>query len=193
MRRNNKAQDISRMLQGILLVVIAVVPTVHGGDLHLSPVHYWQVNGAWLFPTGVSGISEIMVLNLIKVGDVPAIGKHNGTFTEIKTASGKDAEGNEFNHLIVTVELETTDSKGQKYRLQKQYNLAGRGLAMFRNDYRSWSNKKLSDKDLAAFDTDTLMKDKPTVVVVTHSKDGKDTIARIDTFLPVPAAAQASG
>jgi hypothetical protein len=141
-----------------------------------------------------SGMSYyIMLLKLITFGDVPAIGKHNGTFTEIKTASGKDAEGNEFNHLIVAVELETTDSKGQKYRLEKSYNLAGRGLATFRSDYRDWTGKKLSDKDLAAFDADKLMKGQRVVVVVKHIKDGKETIARIDTFLPVPSTAQVSG
>src|SRR5690348_11418836 len=99
-------------------------------------------------PAEKRGGGNIMVLNLIKVSDVPAIGQHKGIFTDIRTASGKDAEGNELNHLIVTVELEATDSAGKQYQLEKKYNLLNRGLATFRNDYKSWSGKKVSDKDL---------------------------------------------
>jgi hypothetical protein len=134
-----------------------------------------------------------MVLNLIKVSDVPGIGQHKGIFTDITMASGKNAEGNEFKDLIVSTELETTDANGKKYQLQKRYSLLGRGLATFRNDYRSWLGKKLSDKDLAAFDADKLMKGKPVIVVVKHGKDGKDVVAKIDTFLPIPAAVPVSG
>jgi hypothetical protein len=135
-----------------------------------------------------------MLLNLIEVSDVPAIGQHKGIFTDIQKNDGKDADGNEFKHLVVSVELETTDSAGKKYVLNKQYNLQGRGVAGFRNDYKSWCNKKLSDKDLAAFDADKLMRGQAGLVVVKHSKDGKDTIAVIDTFLPVPVAgAQSAG
>ena len=136
-----------------------------------------------------SGSGKTMVLNLIQVSDVPGIGQHKGIFTDIKTDSGKNAEGNEFKDLVVSAELETTDSAGKKYRLEKKYNLLSRGLTSFRNDYRSWSCKKLSDKDLAAFDADTLMKGKSAMVVVKHGKDGKDTIPKIDTFLPVVSAA----
>jgi hypothetical protein len=135
----------------------------------------------------------IMMLNLMKVSDVPAIGQHKGIYADIKTASGKNAEGNEFKDLIVSTELETTDSTGKPYRLDKKYNLLNRGLATFRGDYKSWSGKKLSDKDLAAFDADKLMKGKSVIVVVKHGKDGKDLVARIDTFLPVPAAMQVNG
>ncbi len=134
-----------------------------------------------------------MVLNLIKPKDIPAIGKHPGTFLDVAKATGKDQDGNEFNRLVVKGELDTTDKTGKRFPFEKQYNLEGRGVAMFRDDFRSWSERKLTDQELAAFDADKLMNRQRVIVVVKHRKDGKDTLAAVDTFLPEATPGQGNG
>lgn len=138
------------------------------------------------------GSGNIMILNLIKPKNIPSIGKHLATFLDITHESGKSEDGSEFNRLVVTTELEATDKEGRKFTLVKTYNLDGRGLTAFREDYRSWSSRKLTDKDLESFDAENMMKGQPLAVLVKHRKDGKDTIAVIDAFLPVPPPAAVS-
>ena len=133
-----------------------------------------------------------MLLKLLKMNDVPPSGKQLGTFVNVESVSGKDEDGHEFNHLVVRVELDATDKVGKKYQLEKRFNLDGRGLAAFRNAYKSWSGRKLKDQELAAFDADALMKGQRVTVVIKPKKEGKDYIAVIDAFLPVAAAAQAT-
>lgn len=133
-----------------------------------------------------------MLLNLIKIPDLPPSGKQLGNFVDVTSASGKNEDGNDFNDLIVRVELDATDKTGTKYRLEKRYNLLGRGLSMFRSDYKDWSGRKLKDQDLVAFDADTLMKGQRATFVIKHRKEGKELVAVLDRFLPVAAAAQAT-
>ena len=147
-----------------------------------------QVNRRLAVSHDVRGISNIMILNLIKTKDLPPSGKQLGNFLNVAPDSGKDDDGQDFNHLVVKVELDAIDKAGKKYQLEKRYNLDGRGLGLFRNDYKSWSGRKLKDQDLVAFDADTLMKGQRATVVVKARKDGKEFIAVIDTFLPVPVA-----
>jgi len=78
--------------------------------------------------------------------------------------------------------------------VQKRYNLLGRGLAMFRNDCKSWSGRKLKDQDLVAFDAEKLMKGQRATFDIKLKKEGKEIEAVIQRLLPVAAAAaQATG
>jgi hypothetical protein len=107
-------------------------------------------------------------------------------------AVGKNEDGNDYKDLVLTGELDATDKTGKKYRVTKRYNLLGRGLSMFRNDYQSWSGRKLKDQDLVAFDADKLMKGQRATFDIKLKKEGKELDAVIHRLLPV-AAAQATG
>ena len=91
-----------------------------------------------------------MVLNLIKVNDIAPSGKQLGTILDIIRDSGKNEDGQDYDDLVLTAELDATDKSGKRYRLVKRYKLdaGSRGLAIFRNDYKSWSGRKLKDQDL---------------------------------------------
>lgn len=128
-----------------------------------------------------------MNINLIDQPNVPPSGRNTGTFTFVKKEEDKDVDGNHFKNLVIGTELEAIDPTTSKpFILQKTYNLLGRGLSAFKNDYRSWSGKKLTDKELAPFNG-SLIEKQPVTVMIKHKKDGKDTIAVIDAFLPASA------
>ena len=77
--------------------------------------------------------------------------------------------------------------------MEKRYNLLGRGLAIFRNDYKDWSGHKLKDQDLVKFDADKLMKGQRATFEMKLRKEGKEMVAVIHRLLPVAAAAQSTG
>jgi hypothetical protein len=83
-------------------------------------------------------------------------GTYRGMFLHAEVEKGKDDEGNEFKDLVVSIELDVQDPDGKKFQMEKRYSLLprARGLATFRKDYRDWSGKKLTDKELATFDED---------------------------------------
>jgi len=115
-------------------------------------------------------------------------GKNPGVFREITLESGTDAGGLEYSRLQIAIELQAKDSSDKPYRVAKEYNLLGRGLATFRKDYSNWSGRQLTDDDLVAFDADAQMKDKPVVVDVDHRSDGKKVTMVAGEFYPAPAA-----
>ena len=107
-------------------------------------------------------------------------------------ATGTNEDGNEFKDLVLTGELDATDKTGEKHRLEKRYNLLGLGLSKFRNDYQSWSGRKLKDQDLVEFDADKLMKGQRATFDIKLKKQGKELEAVIHRLLPVAAAGQAA-
>ena len=134
-----------------------------------------------------------MLLNLIEVKDLPPSGKQLGDIVELVMAVGKNEDGNDYKDLVLGAELDAIDKVGKKYRVEKRYNLFGRGLAIFRNDYKDWSGRKLKDQDLVSFDAEKLMKGQRATFEIKLKKEGKEMVAVINRLLPVAAAAQASG
>jgi hypothetical protein len=139
------------------------------------------------------GGGKTLTLNLIEVKDLPLSGKQLGDIVDLVMACGKNEDGNDYKDLVLTGELDATDKTGKKYRVQKRYNLLGRGLGIFRNDYKSWSGRKLKDQDLVAFDAEKLMKGQRATFDIKLKKEGKEIEAVIQRLLPVAAAAQATG
>ena len=119
----------------------------------------------------------------------PAIapkGLQNGLFTEVVNETGIE-NGKEFSRLIVTVELEAKNVKGQPFQVSKTYNIMpnGRGVNAFLNDYNTWSESKLTEDDMYnEFNSDTMIKGKPVVVAIDHRKTGKEWEAFIEAFHP---------
>jgi hypothetical protein len=132
------------------------------------------------------------MLKLIELKNIPVEGIHKGVVKNTELKSGTNEEGESYEDLVVTVGLETKDSTGKPYQVEKTYNLKGRGLASFRKDYKAWQGKKLTDKDLAEFDADKLMNNQPVRVEVKHKKEGSETQAVVDKLLPVSSAAPAT-
>jgi|ERR1039458_1687351 hypothetical protein len=133
-----------------------------------------------------------MALNLIKVKDLPQAGKQLGNILDVTTAEGKNEDGIDFKDLVLRAELDATTKTGEKYQQEKRYNLLGRDLSIFRNDYQSWSGRKLKDQDLVAFDADTLMKGQRATFEIKLKKNGKEMVAVIHRLLPVAATVQAA-
>ena len=131
------------------------------------------------------------IIQLRKMPDVAPRGQQSGFFSAIQAESGKDALGQDCNYLKVVVDLATKDAKGQSYRVEKKYNLSGRGVTAFQDDYKSWSGLSLTDEELDSFNSDVLMKDKPVTVEIKHRKEGKKLIPAIENFLPAPQAVEA--
>ena len=124
------------------------------------------------------------MLKLITIDEIPAPGEHTGTFTKVSIEQGKDENSVDFKNLVPVIDLNATDSEGNKFQLKKPYNLNfPRGLTAFRNDYLDWSGHKLTDYELSKFDAEKLMKGKPVKLVVRHRKEGKKSVAVIDRFL----------
>jgi len=108
----------------------------------------------------------------------------NGTFVMAAHESGGEP-GKEFSRLVVTVELETKDGNNQPFRVTKAYNLLGRGVSAFVQDFQAWSGLELTDDDLySEFDAQKLITGKPVIVNVEHRKVGKDWEAYIAAFHP---------
>jgi len=113
---------------------------------------------------------------------------HNlGSFGEIAQESGKDKLGKDYSILKVPVILAAKDPEGKAYQVEQTYNLLGRGVREFKEDFLSWTGRMLTDEELDAFNAEAEMKGKPVIVDLSHRKEGKKIVADIEKFLPVPA------
>jgi hypothetical protein len=124
---------------------------------------------------------------------VPPKGQNLGSFNDITQESGKDKLGKDFSTLKVPVTLAAKDPQGKPYQVEKIYNLLGRGVRDFKEDFYSWTGRQLTDEELDAFNAETEMKGKPVIVELSHRKQGKTIVAEIEKFLPVSATAQGKG
>ena len=94
------------------------------------------------------------MLQLIKSKNIPVEGSRSGVVKKTEIKSGTTEDGEAYENLVVTVELDKPDANGNKFQVAKTFNLKGCGLATFRKDYKTWQNKKLTDAQLANFDAD---------------------------------------
>ena len=127
-------------------------------------------------------MSKIIILK-----PAPAIaprGKQVGAFVDTKQEIGTDPKGEAYNHVIVVVQLRTTDKGGKPYQIEKIYNVLGRGIAAFSDDFKAWNQRELTQDEVEGFDPDTLIKGQKVVVEIGHRKVGKDIVANITGFHP---------
>ncbi len=124
----------------------------------------------------------------------PAIaprGKQAGVFIEARQESGKDQYDAAYNRLVAAVQLDATDKTGSSFKVEKSYNLLGRGVSGFSDDFRSWSRRALTQDEIEGFDPDVLIKGQKVVVEITHRKIGKEMVAYITGFHPAEVATTA--
>ena len=124
----------------------------------------------------------------------PAIaprGKQVGTFLEARQEVGKDAYEADFNRVVVVVQLDAKDKAGASFKIEKSYNLLGRGVSGFSDDFRSWSRRQLTQDEVEGFDPDALIKGKRVVAEINHRKSGKEMTAYIAGFHSAEAAVTA--
>lgn len=133
-----------------------------------------------------------MIIALRKKPAIAPRGNNHGRFGKIKLETVPDSEGRHREELVVPVELEAKDPQGNPYRIEKRYNLSGRGLATFQDDFKSWAGRCLSDEEIEQFDPDALMANQPVVIPTRHRKEGKSFVPVIDAFLPVMPVTQAN-
>jgi hypothetical protein len=136
------------------------------------------------------GTTNIMN-NIIVLKSAPAIaprGKQPGVFIDTKQTTGTDSFGVAYNNVTVCVDLHAKDKRGNPYRIEKAYNLLGRGFSAFAKDFQSWNLRKLTQDEVEAFNPEDLMKGKPVVVEVAHRKVGTDVVAHIAAFHPASTA-----
>jgi hypothetical protein len=130
-----------------------------------------------------------MNITLKKMPAVAPKGQNLGSFGVITQESGKDKLGKDYSTLKVPVILAAKDPEGKPYKVEKIYNLLGRGVREFQADFLSWTGRQLTDEELDAFNAEAEMNGKPVIVELSHRKQGKTIVADIEKFLPVPAAA----
>lgn len=131
-----------------------------------------------------SGNSVMPILKLKSMPDVPERRVHTARFVGAESVNRND-KGEACNHLVVTVELlDANDSAGKPFRVSKIYNLDGRGVNAFSEDYTSWSGITLTPEQLDKFDTDDLLLFKDADVEIGYRKEGKDLVPVISKFLP---------
>lgn len=161
---------------------LGLVLTVAPKPFHLSDHRNQPAERA-----GEKTTAKINMSNIIILKKAPAItprGKHRGRFVEAKQAIGEDKFGVEHNNLIVSVELEDKDKSGKPYRIEKQYNLLGRGVSAFATDFKSWNRRAMTEEEIEGFNPDDLIKDKQVTVEIAHRGGGQNKVAYIKEFLP---------
>lgn len=124
---------------------------------------------------------------------IAANGLQKGIFVGVINETPEN--GDEFNRVVVTVELETMDGKGNRFVVKKDYNILpnGRGFSAFIEDYNAWSDAGFTENDLyIEHDYDVLFKGKPVIVEVEHRKNGSEWEAVIVAFHPVGTEALAA-
>ena len=117
----------------------------------------------------------------------PAIaprGKQVGTFIEARQESGKDSYDAAFNRVVVVVQLDAKDKTNAPFKVEKAYNLLGRGVTGFSEDFRAWNRRQLTQDEVEGFDPDALIKGKRVVAEINHRKTGKEMTAYIAGFHP---------
>ena len=124
----------------------------------------------------------------------PAIaprGKQAGTFIEARQESGKDQYDTAFNRLVAVVQLDAKDKNDSPFKIEKSYNLLGRGVSGFADDFKSWKRRALTQDEIEGFDPDVLIKGQKVVVEIVHRKVGKEIAANIGGFFPAEMTATA--
>ncbi len=118
-------------------------------------------------------------------------GLQRGTF--ISAINETPEKGDEFNRVIVTIDLEATDGKGKPFQLTKPYNIMpnGRGAKAFVTDYNAWSGSELTEDDLYESFNGEMDKGKSLVAEVGHRKIGNEWQAFIEAFHPAGYTEQA--
>lgn len=133
---------------------------------------------------------------LLTIKELPAVppkGQSPGFFSGIKIETGKDDLGKDYKRLRNAVTLEAKGPDGKPFKVEKVYNLLGRGVRDFQADFLSWSGRLLPDEELAAFDAEGAMNGKPVVVDLSHRKTGKNKLeAEIEKFLPAAVPVEAA-
>jgi hypothetical protein len=150
-------------------------------------------------PSGRNGLTntfgkEVKDTMKIILKSAPAIaprGKQVGTFIEARQEAGKDQYDAAYNRLVAAVQLDAKDKTGSPFKVEKSYNLLGRGVSGFSDDFRSWSRRALTQDEIEGFDPDVLIKGQKVVVEIAHRKVGKEMVAYIAGFHPAEAAVPA--
>jgi hypothetical protein len=119
-----------------------------------------------------------------RMSNIPDWGTYLARFVGADIVT-KTPAGDPCNYLVVTVELiEAKDRAGNPFNVSKTYNLSGRGVSSFSNDYKKWSGQELSGEQLESFDPDALLLNKEVKVAIILRKEGLITIPVIDSFKP---------
>ena len=145
-----------------------------------------SIKAAKLAPTAAPTVQTIKkTVFAFKTRPVIApTGVQKCTYVSAINETAQDSE--EFNRVVVTVELAATDPKNQPFKLEKHYNIVsgGRGFSSFLDDYNSWTEKSLTEDDLYNDFNGEADNGKQLIVEVGHRKTGKDWEAYIVAFHP---------
>jgi len=108
-----------------------------------------------------------------------------GTF--VSAINETPESGDDFNRVVVTIELEAMDRNNAHFVVTKDYNImpSGRGFSAFIEDINAWADAGLTEDDLyAERDYTAMFKGKPMVVQIGHRKSGKEWEAVVEAFHP---------
>ena len=109
--------------------------------------------------------------NIIVLKSAPAIaprGKHAGVFIDTKQEAGTDKFGAAYNNIISAVEV--ADKSGKIHRIEKTFNLLGRGFSAFCADFKAWNLRELTQDEKEGFNPDDLLKGKAVLIIFAFSR-----------------------
>lgn len=129
------------------------------------------------------------ILSILTIPDIAPAGFQTGTIIDLVLVEGKDEKGDPYKTLKLTGELDAVDKTGQKFKVEKNYNMLenGRGKAYFLSDASCVAGKKLTEHDLVEFDTNTMIGQK-VQYEVKHTKKNKTWSASVGTLKPAVIA-----
>ena len=109
-------------------------------------------------------------------------GEQRGEFISVVCGDEETVKGGKTRQLVtVSVQLEATDKNKNPFVVTKVYNIAGRGVTAFADDYKSWSGEELTREQMDPFEP-SIMVGKPVVVQIDHRKEGQELVPVIEKF-----------
>jgi hypothetical protein len=125
--------------------------------------------------------------NTFQLKKKPAIaprGLQKGTFASMRQECPISEKGKQQNTIIISIELQAKDTSNNPYIVEKTYNMDGRGLTLFSEDFASWSGRELTLDEAEEFQADKLLLKRPVNVAIEHRKNGSKLVPVISKFLP---------
>jgi len=126
--------------------------------------------------------------NILTRPDIAPRGLQNAEIVEVCNLIGKKAD-KEFSQMDLVFRLNAKNRDGQNHVLTRSYNLSGRGVSLFLEDYNAMTGKEMTKTDLYDFDAQSLVK-MPVQAEIDYIEGPKGIISKIKSFQPVNETSQ---
>ncbi len=151
-----------------------------------------QVGGSTTSTPGGNTSNTPKIITLRTKPNIPKSGLRNAVIANIEQLpEDQDPAGKTRQVLRLDVRLDDLDSKGNPFVVPKEYNLAGRGVALLAKDMKDWSGRSFFSKEDAGFDASEILGQK-VGVEVKNRKQGPKWHTTIESFHPAQTGDEVS-